>query len=82
MPTLESNALEITTGNEICSINSRAALMPPDGAHLITATSATSFSFVRSLLRNLRIDSSTAIFIPVSFFSALRSAISRHGCST
>jgi hypothetical protein len=47
MPTLESNALEITTGNEICSINSRAALMPPDGAHLITSTSATYFSFVR-----------------------------------
>ena len=41
MPTLESNALDITTGNEICSINSRAAFMPPDGAHLITATSAT-----------------------------------------
>ena len=31
MPTLESKALDTTTGNEICLIKSSAAFIPPDG---------------------------------------------------
>lgn len=48
MPILLSKALEITTGKSIFSINANAAEIPPDGAHLITAISATSFVFERS----------------------------------
>ncbi|CAB4619233.1 unannotated protein [freshwater metagenome] len=76
-----STALEITVGRPMSEIIFRASVIPPDGAHFIIAISAKSEIDVKSLPTNLRIDSSTAIFIGTSLLRIAKSSKFSHGCS-